>query len=347
MKMIKGDKVAIVCCSNGQSETKKKEIEKLKRVLEEIGLIPVLSKYIYQKSFQEKEQNQTEQRLVEQRIEEKEQNIIEQSREKQNIIPFIIPTPAESGLPEERAAELMTFYKEDSIKAIFDISGGDLANTVLPYLDYEQIATANKQFWGYSDLTAIINAIYTKTGKTSVLYQVRNLLYENAKQQVKDFKETIFADASKESDRFKNNKSIDAAESGNQMGGLYDFLYKFCQGNALQGTVVGGNIRCFLKLAGTEYFPDLTDKILLLEARSGSHAQLLTYLSQLEQLGAFQKIKGIVLGTFTQMEREQQKSDIYQLLRRYITPEMPVVKTQYIGHGMDSKAIEIGREYKF
>ena len=49
MKLAKGDKVAIVCCSNGQSLSKKKEIENLKVILEEMGLISVFSKYIYQK----------------------------------------------------------------------------------------------------------------------------------------------------------------------------------------------------------------------------------------------------------------------------------------------------------
>ena len=142
-------------------------------------------------------------------------------------------------------------------------------------------------------------------------------------------------------------KDFEEAIFANEQSELYQFPYQFYQGNALQGTVVGGNIRCFLKLAGTEYFPDLTDKILLFEARSGSHAQLLTYFSQLEQLGAFQKVKGIMLGTFTQLEKEQQKPDIYQLLQRYIPSEIPVVKTQYIGHGTDSKAIKIGGEYNF
>ena len=324
MKMVEGDKVAIVCCSNGQSKTKKKEMEKLKATLEKVGLVPVFSKYIYQKSFQKKEENRIEQRIAEQNTEK--QNIIGKNTEEQKVIQKPRLALTEGGLPEERAAELMTFYKDNSIKAIFDISGGDLANTILPYLDYEQIAAVDKQFWGYSDLTVIINAIYTKTGKTSVLYQIRNLLYENSKQQIKDFKEAVFA---------------------NEQSELYQFPYQFYQGSTLQGTVVGGNIRCFLKLAGTEYFPDLTDKILLLEARSGSHAQLLTYFSQLEQLGAFQKVKGIVLGTFTQLEKEQQKPDIYQLLQRYISSGIPVVKTQYIGHGTDSKAIKIGGEYNF
>ena len=34
-----------------------------------------------------------------------------------------------------RAEELMSFYKNKEIKAIFDISGGDIANEVLDYLD--------------------------------------------------------------------------------------------------------------------------------------------------------------------------------------------------------------------
>ena len=67
------------------------------------------------------------------------------------------------GTAQERAMALMDFYQDDEIAEIFDISGGDVANGVLPYLDYEVIANSKKRFWGYSDLTTIVNAIYTKT----------------------------------------------------------------------------------------------------------------------------------------------------------------------------------------
>lgn len=320
MKLAKGDKVAIVCCSNGQSLSKKKEIENLKVILEEMSLIPVFSKYIYQKISLEEVEN--------------------------NLKGF-----PESGSPLEKARELMGFYEDASIKAIFDISGGDLANTILPYLDYERIASVKKQFWGYSDLTTVINAIYTKTQKVSVLYQIRNLLYEYSAQQKEDFIKTCFAKNLKD---IINDDAVKKMErenvhnlSATQTTGLFQFPYKFYQGETVEGVVVGGNLRCFLKLAGTEYFPDVTDKILLLEARSGNAAQILTYFSQLEQLGAFKKVKGILLGTFTQMEREQPVSAVYSLLKRYINEELPVVKTEYIGHGEDSKAIQIGKKYKF
>ena len=150
-----------------------------------------------------------------------------------------------------------------------------------------------------------------------------------------------------------NNDAVKMMEKNNlydlsvENSGLYQIPYKFYQGKTVEGIVVGGNIRCFLKLAGTEYFPDVTDKILLLEARSGNPAQIVTYFAQLEQLGVFKKVKGILLGTFTQMEREQPVPAVYSLLKRYINEELPVVKTEYIGHGEDSKAIQIGKKYKF
>ena len=91
-----------------------------------------------------------------------------------------------SGTDEERAADLMRFYKDDSIDAIYDISGGDLANGVLRYLDFDTIADSDKTFWGYSDLTTVINAIYAKTGKSSVLYQIKNLIGSEAILQQED-----------------------------------------------------------------------------------------------------------------------------------------------------------------
>ena len=40
----------------------------------------------------------------------------------------------------------------------------------------------------------------------------------------------------------------------------------------MEGIVVGGNIRCLLKLAGTPYWPDMREKILLLESFGGKTA---------------------------------------------------------------------------
>ena len=82
----------------------------------------------------------------------------------------------------------MSFYKDAEIKGIFDISGGDVANGILPYLDYDVIANSPKIFLGYSDLTTVLNAIYQKTGRASVLYQIRKLIYEHKEEQISENK---------------------------------------------------------------------------------------------------------------------------------------------------------------
>lgn len=240
--------------------------------------------------------------------------------------PYIMERDSvESGSPMERGQALMDFYRDDSIRAIFDISGGDIANGILPYLDYDVIAGSDKLFWGYSDLTTVINAIYTKTGKASVLYQICNLLYEHGEEQQKHVRDTIFGNGE----------------------ALFTFPYEFLQGQGMEGVVVGGNVRCFLKLAGTLYFPDLQDKILLLESLGGTAAQMLTYFSQLQQLGVFERVRGILLGTFTQMEQELCRPDVWTLLQRFIGTTLPVAKTAYIGHGPDSRAIIVGEYRRF
>ena len=220
----------------------------------------------------------------------------------------------------DRGRALMDFYRNSEIKAIFDISGGDIANEILSYLDFDVIAASNKLFWGYSDLTTIINAIYAKTGKASVLYQIRNLIYKDSERQIENFARTCF-----------ENKDA-----------LFNFDYQFIQGEQLCGTVVGGNIRCFLKLAGTEYWPDMDGKVLLLESLSGTVPQMITYLSQYKQIGVFDKIRGVILGTFTQMEGERCVPDIVSLVKQFAGTEMPIVKTAEIGHGTNSKGIVIG-----
>lgn len=74
---------------------------------------------------------------------------------------------------------------------------------------------------------------------------------------------------------------------------------------------------------------------------------MLTYFSQLQQLGAFEQVSGILLGAFTQMEQEQCRPDVWTLLRRFIRPDLPVARTAYIGHGTDSRAVLVGEYRKF
>ena len=221
-----------------------------------------------------------------------------------------------------RANELMKFYEDDSIKAIFDISGGDLANEVLDYLDYDIIRKKNKPFFGYSDLTTVLNGITTKTQKITYLYQIMNII-DNVERRV-DFEKTLL-----------DNKS-----------GLTNISWQFLQGESVEGIVVGGNIRCFLKLAGTEYFPNVDNKVLFLEGMSTTIEGLITHLTQLKQIGVFNKISGLLLGIFTKIEQNFQIEDIYEILKDFVPENIPIAKTFEVGHGKDSKMLVIGQKIK-
>ena len=217
-----------------------------------------------------------------------------------------------------RAKELMSFYENKEIKAIFDISGGDIANEVLDYLDFDVIKRNYKPFFGYSDLTTILNALESQTNEVNYLYQILNII-ENEEIRT-NFKNT-----------FMKNEQL-----------LFDVKWEFLQGSSVEGEVIGGNIRCFLKLVGTKYFPKVDNKVLFIEGLGTSVEGLIAHLSQLKQMNVFCNISGLLIGTFTKIEKEISLEELFELVKEYIPEHLSVVKTSEVGHAKDSKVLKIG-----
>lgn len=223
-----------------------------------------------------------------------------------------------SASSEIRSEELMRFFTDKSIKAIFDISGGDLSNEILDYLDYDIINKNIKPFFGYSDLSVVLNAITAKTGEPTYLYQVLNIIRN------RDIR-----------NRFEKTVLYNKPD-------LVNISWEFFQGEEISGIVAGGNIRCFLKLAGTQYFPDLENRVLFLEGLGTTVESLITHLTQLKQMGVFDKIAGLLLGTFTNHEKTYDKHYIYRIVQDFIAKDLPVAKTSEVGHDINSKILTIG-----
>ena len=120
--------------------------------------------------------------------------------------------------------------------------------------------------------------------------------------------------------------------------------WKFLQGSSVEGEVIGGNIRCFLKLAGTKYFPEIENKVLFIEGLGTSIESLSTHLAQLKQIGVFDKISGLLIGTFTKIEKEFSVEEVFEVVREYIPSSLAVAKTQEVGHARSSKVLKIGEE---
>ncbi|MDN3956118.1 LD-carboxypeptidase [Sporolactobacillus laevolacticus] len=225
-----------------------------------------------------------------------------------------------SGSPQMRASELMRLFHQSEVKAIFDVSGGDSANQILPFLDFDAIRRAATPYIGISDLSVINNAINTCASVPSHHYRIKNLAGHFADSQTELFQRYFMED---EHD--------------------LTFEYRWLRGQQMNGVVIGGNIRCFLKLAGTRYFPDPTDKIIFLEALGGGPARMASLLAQMDQLSVFSKCAGVLLGTFSEMQKKELTPSIEALV--FETTEkynVPIAKTEQLGHGEDAHILPIG-----
>lgn len=210
-----------------------------------------------------------------------------------------------SSSPQEKADDFNLFCKLD-LEGIFDISGGDLANTCIPFIDFNAYKKSTAYFFGYSDLSVILNALYTTTKKKACFFQLRNNLNINNTQNT--------------------------------------FKFTWLNKKNMNGTVIGGNIRCFLKLAGTPYFPETKNKILFLESHSGNINRIIIYLTQLEMMDVFNKINGLILGQFTELDT----TNTDHLLESYVLKyPIGIIRTHEVGHSLEAKAIWIGEEYNF
>lgn len=241
--------------------------------------------------------------------------------ESRNLVPVISPYLfGRNSTPANKAAFLCKCFKDKKIKAIFDITGGDLANEILGFIDFNVIKNNPKPFFGYSDNTCILAAINRKCKINTYLYQMTNIIYKN-RESFFDF-------------IFENNCSI------------FNFSYDFVQGSYMDGRMAGGNIRCLLKLAGTEFFPDLYGRILFLESKSGNENRIRAYFAQLRQMHIFNMVSGVVLGTFTELEKDSSAERVVRIAKENIPENIPIIKTNEIGHQSDSKILEIGKYYR-
>lgn len=221
--------------------------------------------------------------------------------------------PGRSAPAAARAADLTNAFLDPSVDAIFDGSGGDLANGVLPYLQLDLLRQHAKPFFGYSDLSVLLNAL-GDAGIPTYHFQIR-MLYANP-AQLPAFLHALQGDVSD----------------------WMQISYRFLQGTSLTGTIAGGNIRCVLKLIGTPWQPDFRNRILFLESRSGGLNRMETMLHQYQQIGAFQQCKGVLLGTFTEIQKLGQVEQLYQIIQQLV-PDRPIVCTQQLGHAASSKCL--------
>jgi muramoyltetrapeptide carboxypeptidase len=227
--------------------------------------------------------------------------------------------------PEEKADDLNAMFGEASIKAILCSQGGATANSCLPYLDWKMIAQNPKIFMGISDITVLLNAIYQRTG----------LITFHGSDLIWDFGRDVGPYAEREL-LSRLMEGVIGLIPGNGER-------RTIRGGKAEGTLWGGNLECLLKLAGTPYFPDCAASLLFLESYGFSPEGCYCKAIQLEQMGLFRKVKGIVVGHIEDENRAQRTVHMEDILVRVTESyNLPILKVSDFGHNCSNTILPVG-----
>lgn len=213
--------------------------------------------------------------------------------------------------PRARAGLLNELFFDDDVEAIFDITGGDLANEVLPLIDWKLLSEHPKPFVGYSDLSTIVNAIVTVSGHETTLWNPWTALE-------------------------RGPRDIERILAGERI--VPDVL-----GERELPTlpIIGGNLRCFSKLGGTSYWPTPEEPYLVvLEGMTMSMKAVATYTEYLKQIGLFTGAAGVILGQLTDIDRAGERACALGLVREITGLEL--WEAPQIGHSRDAAPVTIG-----
>ncbi|MBE6451307.1 MAG: LD-carboxypeptidase [Alphaproteobacteria bacterium] len=230
-----------------------------------------------------------------------------------------------AGTDCSRADDINKAFADNEIKAIFCSRGGAGSTKMLDYLDFDLIKNNKKPVFGLSDSTALQNALYHKCGIVSYTGFL----------PVYDFKGDSLDDKI-------------AASLQNVFNGKEQTIcsLKALNGGKAKGVLIGGNLSVLCYLCGTAYFPNLENKILLLEDIGEKTYKIDLMLNQLKQQLNFDKLKGIIFGKFTDcIEINEGDGSVKNVLKNFaLSLNIPVVFDFDYGHIKSRYVLPIGQE---
>ena len=224
---------------------------------------------------------------------------------------------------KQKAEDINNMFKDKEVKAIICVKGGEDSNSTFDYIDYENIRNNPKIICGFSDITSITNAIYSKTG----LITFNGPTFKSLTSWKTDyaFKELI--------KRFQD-KSLEL--------GVEEDKYETIQEGVAEGKLIGGNLSLTTKLVCGKYSLDFNDKILFIEELGfESDPNLVNNnLYYMKQNGVFDKITGIWVGNY----EHESGIELEKILLDVLDGEynFPIIKSNNFGHCDKKTVIPIG-----
>lgn len=243
---------------------------------------------------------------------------------------------------EQRIEDLHDAFSDKNVKGILTVIGGFNSNELLPYIDYELLKANPKILCGFSDITALANAITAKckfitySGPHFSSFQMTGL---------QDYQTTFFKNC------LMNEESYLLQPSAKWSDDLWfldpenriyeETKWKIYSKGSTTGTLIGGNLCTLNLLQGTEYIPHLKDCILYVEDDELIIPELfardLTSLLQVSE-----GIKGLLIGRFQKVSNMSEEQLHFILDKHPQLQNIPVIYDLDFGHTQPIMTLPIG-----
>ncbi|MDG4505912.1 LD-carboxypeptidase [Streptococcus suis] len=240
-----------------------------------------------------------------------------------------------------RVADLEAAFADKTVDAILTTIGGFNCNELLPYLDFDLIARHPKIFCGYSDTTALLNAIYAKTG----LQTYMGPAYSSFKMvQAQEYQTEAWLKAVTQ-DSYEltpsSEWSSDAWYLPDAPRTFYPTEWKVYNPGRASGIAIGGNISTLNLLTGAEFTPRPDNYILFLEeAEDDDYLIIARHLTALLQ--AYPNPQALVFGRFPKETKMTEEILLAILDKHPILKTIPVLYDLDFAHTQPLFTIRIG-----
>ena len=224
-----------------------------------------------------------------------------------------------AGPDTKRAALVMKMFDDPVVRAIICARGGFGSMRLLHLLDYGRIHKQPKILVGFSDVTALLAALYVRCGLVTFHGPVVASLPANDKASLTALVSAVAGEA-----------PVELSASGGT-------IIKPGLGT---GPVLAGNLTTVCHLIGTSFQPSTNGHILLFEDRGEAPYRVDRMLTQLQMAGFLNGIAGVAFGLF---ESCGEPEEILRIIRdRFKNASYPVLTGMEFGHGERNLTIPVG-----
>jgi muramoyltetrapeptide carboxypeptidase len=224
-----------------------------------------------------------------------------------------------AGDDETRLEDLNSMLDNKDVRVIFCARGGYGTLRLLEKIDFDLIRMNPKIIVGYSDITALLLAIFKKTGLVTFHGTIVKEFSKNRNQNLESFLALVSSDKACEVNLRKGKTLV--------------------PGKA-KGTLLGGNLSLICHLLGTPFMPSLDNAILFVEEKAEPLYRIDRMMTHLRLSGQLKGLVGLVAGSF---EGCGDISSINRVLVDTVSHlQIPVLSGLPVGHGLENVSLPLG-----